>query len=296
MATSRTTSILMELPSILYEEPERLEDGMVQQPVINEIVGLLMPHYRGRSDVFASNAGLIFYDSSDTNRRIAPDLCIAFDVDVEAIYGIRVFNYVMWDIGKPPDFVMEVASPSTANNDLGPKRELYERLGIQEYWRLDSTPGSELYGRPLVGERLVDGRYQPYELHTAEDGTLWSHSEVLNLRFHWGLDLFEQFDVRDETGRTINREVREREARLAEREARLTERLAAEARESIERDARLAAEARVSDEREARLAERLAAEARESLEREARLAERVAAEARERELLAEIERLRRRRD
>ena len=268
MATSRTTSILMELPSILYEEPERLEDGMVQQPVINEIVGLLMPHYRGRSDVFASNAGLIFYDSSDTNRRIAPDLCIAFDVDVEAIYGIRVFNYVMWEIGKPPDFVMEVASPSTANNDLGPKRALYERLGIQEYWRLDSTPGSELYGRPLVGERLVDGRYEPYELHVAEDGTSWSHSEVLNLRFHWGPDLFEQFDVRDETGRTINREVREREARL-------TERLAAEARESIERDARLAAEARVSDEREARLAER------------------VAAEARERELLAEIERLRR---
>ena len=252
MATSRITSVLTALPSILYEEPEPLEDGMVQQPVINEIVRLIMSRFRGRSDVFASNAGLIFYDSSDTNRRIAPDLCIAFDVDVEAIYGIRVFNYVMWDIGKPPDFVMEVASPSTANNDLGPKRALYERLGIREYWRLDGTEDSYLYGRPLVGERLVGGRYEPYELHTAEDGTIWSHSETLDLRFHWGPDLREQFDVRDpETGRTIDIEVIEREGRLAEREG------------------------------------RLAAEA-------AWLAERAAAEARERELLAEIERLRRR--
>ena len=56
---------------------------------------------------------------------------------------------------------MEVASPSTAANDPGWKRELYQRLGIQEYWRFDPT-GGELSGQPIAGERLVSGRYEEY--------------------------------------------------------------------------------------------------------------------------------------
>ena len=253
MATSRMSPVLTKLPSIFYEDPEPVEDGMLQEPYIHEIARLLKAHYRDAPGVFASGGGSIFYDPTDGNRRVAPDFYIAFDVDVEGIYK-NLPNYWIWEIGKPPDFVMEVASPSTATNDLGPKRALYERLGIQEYWRLDGSDESEWYGRPLVGERLVDGRYEPYELHTAEDGTIWAYSEMLKLRFHWGLDLRHQFDVRDPvTGRTIDREV-------------------------IEREGREVAEA-----------QRAAAEARESRERAARLA----AEARERELLAEIQRLRR---
>ena len=92
--------------------------------------------------------------------------------------------YLIWEAGKPPDFVAEVASESTASNDLGHKRDLYARLGIQEYWRFDATGGS-LYGSPLVGERLVDGEYQRYELHTDADGDIWAHSALLDLDFRW---------------------------------------------------------------------------------------------------------------
>ena len=266
MATSRISPVMTRLPSIFYEDPEPVEDGMLQDEFIYGVTRLLKEHFRDAPGVFARGGGFVFYDPANGNRRVAPDLFIAFDVDVEGIRENKLPNYWIWEIGKPPDFVMEVASPSTAANDLGPKRALYERLGVQEYWRLDGSEGSELYGQPLAGERLVDGRYEPYELHTAEDGTIWAYSEALDLRFHWGLDLREQFDVRDPlTGRTIDREVMQREAWLAER--------------LVEREGRLAAEARERGEREARLAEREA---------------RLAAEARERELLAEIERLRRR--
>ena len=275
MATSRTSSVMTditELPSIFFEEPEPVEDGMHQEPVINEVIYLIRDHFRDDTSVFVCGGGFIFYDPSDGNRRVAPDLYIVFDVDAEGIRGEGLSNYLMWRTGKQPDFAMEVASPSTADNDLGHKRNLYADLGVREYWRLDPT-GGELYGQPLLGERLVDGRYEPFELHTADDGTIWSYSEALALRIHWGEDLRELFDVRDPvTGRTINRAVLEREARTA-----------AEVRESREREVREAAEE-----------SRLAAEARERGEREARLAERAAAESRERELLAEIERLRRR--
>ena len=36
-----------------------------------------------------------------------------------------------------PDLVVEVLSPSTADQDLGAKRRLYQRHGVQEYWLVD---------------------------------------------------------------------------------------------------------------------------------------------------------------
>ena len=252
MATSKVSPVTTALPSIFYEDPEPVEDGMQQAPIIVDIAHMLTAHFKSEPEVFVSAGGFIFYDPDNGNRRIAPDLYIALDVDAEGIWQ-NLPNYLMWQVGKPPDFVMEVASPSTASNDLGHKRDLYARLGIAEYWRLDPT-GGDLYGEPLGGERLVDGEYQPCELNTDADGDFWAYSEVLGLRFYWDFELENQFDVRDPaTGRSIAPETVARE----------------ELRES----------------EEVLLAERRALMA----EREARLA----AEARERELLAEIERLRR---
>ena len=267
MAASKVFPVTTALPSIFYEDPEPVEDGMQQAPIIIRVASMLTRHFGNGPDVFVSAGGFIFYDPANGNRRIAPDLYIAFDVDVEGI-RLNLPNYLIWQIGKAPDFVMEVASPSTASNDLGHKRDLYARLGITEYWRLDPT-GGDLYGQPLGGERLAGGEYRPCELHTDEDGSIWAYSEVLDLRFHWDLELEDQFDVRSpQTGRTIDLAEVRQEALLQERAAREAERAAAEHMLLEERAARLA-------------------------EREARLAEREAAESRERELRAEIERLRR---
>ena len=229
MTTTRTITnafVNRVLPDIFYEDPEPVEDGMQQAPVIIEIAHLLTAYFRKQGDVFVSAGGFIFYDRANGNRRIAPDCYIAFDVDPKAVLA-NLPNYWIWEVGKPPDFVLEVASPSTASNDLGHKRDLYARLGIAEYWRLDPTDG-DLYGQPLTGERLVDGEYQHYELRADADGCIWAYSEALDLIFHWDPELAERFDVLDPaTGKTIDQAEIEREARLAEREARL----AAESRE-----------------------------------------------------------------
>ena len=37
----------------------------------------------------------------------------------------------------PPDLVIEILSPSTARRDQLLKRNLYERVGIREYWLVD---------------------------------------------------------------------------------------------------------------------------------------------------------------
>ena len=70
-------------------------------------------------------------------------------------------SYKVWDEGKAPDFVLEVASPSTAENDARYKAGEYLRIGVREYWRLD--PEGSLMGGPLEGYVASEGRYGPVE-------------------------------------------------------------------------------------------------------------------------------------
>ena len=210
--TTRQATVERVLPDIFYEDPEPVEDGMQQETTITPLAFILRWWFSQRPDVFVSAGGFIFWNPANGNERIAPDCYIALGTDPDFVYQFP--NYFLWEVGKPPDFVLEVASPSTASNDLGHKRDLYAELGIVEYWKLDPT-GGELYGDPLVGERLVEGEYIAYELNTEPDGSVWLRSEVLDLVFRWD---GERFEIRNPlTRETIDPRVSiesERQARL----------------------------------------------------------------------------------
>ena len=110
-----------------------------------------------------------------------PDLLVAFDVDPEPYYQSNGYN--ISEQGKPPDFVLEVASASTAERDFGVRRDDYAAFGIAEYWRFDET--GEHYGARLVGERLVEGEYRPMRIKRLSQDLLQGHSEVLGLAIRW---------------------------------------------------------------------------------------------------------------
>ena len=115
------------------------------------------------------------------NERRAPDLLIAFDVDLELYRANNA--YIIAEQGKPPDFVLEVASPSTARRDLYAKREDYRIMGIPEYWRFDET--GEHYGEGLAGDILIEGQYRPVPIETLEEGVLQGYSPALKLNVRW---------------------------------------------------------------------------------------------------------------
>ena len=112
-----------------------------------------------------------------------PDLLIAFNADPAAYR--RSNAYVISEQGKPPDFVLEIASRRTGREDAGDKRDDYAALGIPEYWRFDETETGRWHGTRLAGDRLAGGRYRPVTIEQLADGSLQGHSQVLNLNLRW---------------------------------------------------------------------------------------------------------------
>ena len=166
-------------------DPDReLEDGrdMLQTPVIDKSGYFVARHFASQPDVLVCTDGFIFYNQYSMNYHFRPDLYVAFNVDKEAIR--RRNGYVIWEVGRPADFALEVASETTNERDTAEKPGLYASVGIGEYWRVDPT-GGDWYGYALAGDVLVDGIYHPIDLHTEADGTQWGYSAALDLCLCW---------------------------------------------------------------------------------------------------------------
>ena len=113
---------------------------------------------------------------------LIPDLMIAFNIDREAV--IRQRGYAIEEWGRPPDFALEIASPSTFRNDLGRKFRLYAEYEVPELWLFDREEG-RYYLTRLSGYRMFGRRYHPIRIHQYAEGMYWGHSEALNLDLCW---------------------------------------------------------------------------------------------------------------
>ncbi len=173
--------------AIAYPETDGmpLPDGETQAPQYVRVLGIVTVHFRNVPGARVNGNTFIYYQEGNRNRRISPDCYVLLDMSPEAAESFERNNtYLLWEVGKAPDFVLEIGSESTADVDLGSKRDLYAELGVGEYWRYDPT-GGEFYGDPLVGEYLVDGEYRPIPLNYESDGRVWGHSDTLNLDLWW---------------------------------------------------------------------------------------------------------------
>ena len=217
-----SSDIAVEVPWYdLLPDPEPPEDSLQQDEPILDIISILKARYANDPTILCCGPLIdIIYDSRVRNSFISPDGFIVFGLETDSAQ-IRLIrrSYRIDEWGRTPAFVLEVASESTARRDLGIKRDIYARIGVQEYWRLDLL--GEYYGEPLVGETLVDGEYRRFELHTEANGDVWSRSEVLGVDFVYHVEAgFPRFLLRDSaTGRWLFR-LEDSEAARLEAEAR----------------------------------------------------------------------------
>ena len=132
---------------------------------------------------FVSGDSFIYYrDEYGFMTNIAPDLYVALGIRADDLGDDR--SYYVERIGKPPELVMEIGSPSTAERDVEEKPRIYAHIGSSEYWLFDPE-GGDIYGFKLMGLRLVDGEYVPIELDERQDGTVRGYSEALGLFLVW---------------------------------------------------------------------------------------------------------------
>ena len=236
--------------AIVYPETDGMPvpDGEFQFPILAKVVNTLGVYFGGVLGARVNGNTFIYYVEGNPRRSVSPDCYVALNLPPESIESIERNNvYLLWEVGKAPDFILEIGSGSTARADLGRKRDLYAELGVSEYWRYDST-GGEFYGEPLVGERLVDGEYVRFEMRVEDDGRVWGHSEALNLDLWWTDGELRFWD--SAAGHWLLSQEEERTGRLAAEtlaESERAARLAFEERVNAERAARLAAEARLAE-------------------------------------------------
>ena len=167
-------------------DDEPLPDGRYQEPYFTEIVGTVREHFRDRPDVEVSGNTFIYYEEGNPRRFISPDLHVTLGVTAEGFASMDYRNtYLVWEIGKPADFVLEIASESTARRDVTEKRVLYAQIGFGEYWRFDGSGGDFYGGEPLVGEYLEDGEYRRFDVVPDAEGRPHGYSPALALWLYW---------------------------------------------------------------------------------------------------------------
>ena len=163
-------------------DPPRRRD-MRQNDAVWRFFATLEPHFADRGDVMLGGGGYLVFDAGDVGE-FYPD-CVFADGVSDPPAVIWRNGYVISEVGKPPDFVLEVASRSTGRRDYTVKREGYARYGVGEYWRFDPT-GGECHDAPLAGDKLTeDGVYEPVEIVSEPDGRHWGYSEALGLELWW---------------------------------------------------------------------------------------------------------------
>ena len=166
------------------EPPERNPEDMTSFRHLAKtgILASLTAHFGNRDGLLIEGERFIAaLPHRPASERRFPDLLIAFDAYPELYQSKN--GYVVSGQGKPPDFVLEIASPCTRDNDNGEKRNFYANLGVLEYWRFDEEDTADSV--KLVGERLVNGEYVALEITQPGEGLLESYSPVLGLSLRW---------------------------------------------------------------------------------------------------------------
>ncbi len=165
---------------------------------INLLLDSLTHRWRHRQDFFAGGNMFIYYSLQQVRSREykGPDLFVVKNID--GSYPRQ--KWVVWEEeGRYPDVIVELLSPSTAQEDLGNKKDLYEHtFHTSEYFCYD--PDKET----LLGWRLGEAGYM--SLTADEDSRLWS----IQLEAWIGLweGFYQQTQARwlrffDETGQLI---------------------------------------------------------------------------------------------
>jgi Uma2 family endonuclease len=122
--------------------------------LMEDLIRMLRDWFLRQPQVYVSGNLLLFYVRGNKRRHISPDVFVVKGVPK----GDRL-NYILWEEGKAPQFVLELTSSSTRNEEVRRKFLLYQdTLKVKEYFLFD--PHEDYLDPQLQGYRLRGGVYQ----------------------------------------------------------------------------------------------------------------------------------------
>jgi colicin import membrane protein len=228
------------------------------------------------NDMFYLRAVFKWRLASDPTAAVATDAGIKWDLpgirplcpDAAVFFGVKQnFSWNIFDVaaqGARPALVVEITSPSTRKNDLGPKFDYYHRAKVPVYLIVDARGRREKRRIELIAYRYTRKEYR--RIKPDAQGRIWL--EAVRLWIGVTRDVQTGFmrlacydpetgeEIRDYTALNDAHERVQAEALAAKQEARKAERqLRAEARRAeaearrseAEPKARLQAEARIRE-------------------------------------------------
>ncbi|MXY55225.1 MAG: Uma2 family endonuclease [Gammaproteobacteria bacterium] len=121
--------------------------------------------YRHRDDVYAATDLAFHFEEGNRAAVVVPDLMVVFGASPH-----HRLSYKLWQEPKVPDFAAEVLCERTWRRDVHVKPDLYQDLGVKEFWILDVI---DKLPDPVIGMRLnASSVYEP--IPPSRHGTLVS--------------------------------------------------------------------------------------------------------------------------
>ncbi len=166
----------LAIPEIEYPESDGQPIGETDFhfTTILFLVQMLRDYFSASEPPVYIAADLMFYYERRNPKAVkAPDVLV-----VKGVGKHKRRVYKLWEEQAVPCTIFEITSKQTGQADLTTKYELYERLGVSEYFLFD--PLSEYLQPRLQGFTLIQGRYQALPLSL--EGELVSRELGLILR------------------------------------------------------------------------------------------------------------------
>lgn len=213
------TSVTVDYPSGDGKPVAETYDHLYVLLTTLEVLKQHLKHERGT--VLGNQ--FLYYAQGYPRLRVAPDVMVIFGVEP----GGRD-NYKVWEEGHVPQVIFEFTSPSTRNEDTSFKYQLYEQLGVQEYWLFD--PKAEWLTEQLQGYELIHDLYRAIQPETESSGFysprlklfLKAEGKLLGFYDQTGAKLLTPTELATELDAEVKRRL-EAEARAAQEQKRAEE-------------------------------------------------------------------------
>ena len=190
MTTPRLKNDATHLSEVHYpiDDDEPLAESEYQLFPLTYAHGALTGWYENDPTVWVGADMFLYYEEGVPSSVVAPDVFVV--TQTHKRHRRNIFQ--TWVEGRVPDLVLEVMSSTSVRRDTVAKYELYQNLGVREYWIYDPTEEGFIEPR-LRGYMLVDGGYEAIEVREME-GRLVGVSEALGLELHADAEWFRFFD------------------------------------------------------------------------------------------------------